>query len=146
MSMNGHCKRTIETLQVLDFRRDEDACRPGVYVYWHVNAPDQRVRVFSGISEAAARKARIKASDIAGLSSAGESMPRSISETARTKREAERRKKASETERHNREIAPFQVAADKRAARLKEAERIERIERERSAIAALMMPGGRRGA
>lgn len=141
MSMNGHAKRTIECLLALGFNHDDEASRTGVYVYRHPNAPDQVLRVFSGISEMAAKKVRIKAADLAGMSSAGEAAPKSVAMNARIKRQEQGRKKAAEVERHNRELAPFQAQADERARRLREADAIERQERHRRDMASLMMPG-----
>ena len=144
MSMNGNARRTIDTLVALDFRLDDDASNPGVRVYWHPNDPTRCVKVFSGISDIAAKKVRNLASEIAGLSSAGERIPASIGETARIKKENERAKKIIETARANRAREEYQRKADAaktaRAAAQAEAERIARHRR----IAALMQPGNGR--
>ena len=144
MSMNGNARRTIDTLVALDFRLDDDASSPGVRVYWHPNDPARRVKVFSGISDIAAKKVRNLASEIAGLSSAGERIPASIGETALIKKENERAKKIIETARANRAREEYQRKADAaktaRAAAQAEAERIARHRR----IAALMQPGNGR--
>ena len=84
------------------------------------------------------------ASEVAGLSSAGERIPASIGETARIKKENERAKKIIETARANRAREEYQRKADAaktaRAAAQAEAERIARHRR----IAALMQPGNGR--
>lgn len=141
MSMNGHAKRTIDALQALDFRKDEDASHQGVYVYWHPNAPEVKLRVFSGISDVAAAKVRIKAADIAGLSRAGESVPRTVGESARIKRAKARQGRAAAAERAAKELAPFQIVADERARLLANERRISQAEAHRRAIESLMRPG-----
>lgn len=139
--MNGHAKRTIDTLRALDFQFDEDASSRGVSVYYHANAPERRVKVFAGISEIAAKKVRNLAGEIAGLSSAGERIPTSIAENARIKRQSERAKKAAEAERLNRQREPFQRRADAEAARRRAAvEAAEQYSRERE-LRELMAPG-----
>lgn len=141
MSMNGNARRTIDVLETLDFQLDEDASSRGVRVYWHTNAPDRRIKVFSGISEIAAIKARNLASEIAGLSAAGEHIPASIRENARIKRTEAKATRRAQSERHNRELEPFQQAADERARRAALARQIEADEQRRREIEQLMMPG-----
>ena len=141
MSMNGNARRTIDTLIALDFRLDEDASSRGLHVYWHVNDPTRRVKVFSGISDIAAKKARNLAGEIAGMSTAGEAIPSSIGQIARIKKENERAKKIIEAARVNREREEFQRKADAAKA---ERERIAREERRAAhyrQIQSLMMPG-----
>ena len=140
--MNGHTKRTIQTLEALGFNLDEELSHKGVWVYCHPNAPDMHVKVFSGLSEIAAKKVRNRADQIIGLSHAGERIPESIAENARIKRREERSKRDADAAHRARELAPFQVAADERAARLKQAAAIERQERHDAAIQRLM--GARR--
>ncbi len=141
MSMNGNARRTIDVLRTLDFQLDEDASSRGVRVYWHTNAPDRRIKVFSGISEIAAIKARNLASELAGMSSAGEHVPASIRENARIKRAEAKSKRQAEAARHAAELAPFQQAADERAKRAALARQIEADEQHRREVEQLMMPG-----
>lgn len=140
MAMNGHAKRTIQVLEALDFQRDEDASSRGVYVYTHANDPEARLKVFSGLSEIAAKKIRNRADQIVGLSSAGEAIPASIAATARIRKAEERAKQRADRERHQRQLEPFQAAADRRAVRLREAQRIEQAENHRRSIERLMRP------
>ena len=123
MSMNGNARRTIDTLIALDFRLDEDASSKGLHVYYHTNDPGRRVKVFSGISDVAAKKARNLAGEIAGMSSVGESIPASIGHVARIKKENDRAKKAIADARVNREREEFQRKAD-----------AAKMERERAAL------------
>lgn len=139
--MNGHAKRTIQTLEALDFQRDEDASSRGVYVYFHANDPDAKVKVFAGLSEIAAKKIRNRADQIVGLASAGEAIPASIRENARIRRQNERAEERARRERHQRELAPFQAAADRRAAHIRDTQAIARAERHRREIEDLMRPG-----
>ena len=94
--MNGHAKRTIDTLIALDFQLDEDHSTRNFRTYWHANDPTRRVKVFGSISEVAARKVRNLAGEIAGMSSAGERIPASVAANARIKRQEERAKKDAE--------------------------------------------------
>lgn len=90
MSMNGHAKRTIQTLEALGFERDDDASSRGVNAYRHPNDPDAILKVFSGLSEIAAKKLRNRADQILGMATAGERIPASIGENARIRRAEER--------------------------------------------------------
>ena len=141
MSMNGHAKRTIQTLEALDFRLDEESSSRGVRVYFHPIDPERRIKVFAGLSEIAAKKARNLASEIIGMASAGERVPSSLGELARIKRQDEKAKARAVAEREARRREPFQRRADHEAARRADAVReAERIRHERE-IRDLMKPG-----
>lgn len=139
--MNGHAKRTIDTLIALDFQLDEDHSTRNFRTYWHANDPTRLVKVFGSISEVAARKVRNLAGEIAGMSSAGERIPASVAANARIKRQEERAKRDAEAARLNREREEYQRRADADAARRAEAyAEAERLAHRRS-IASLMQPG-----
>jgi len=125
MSENGHCKRTRQTLEALDFRLDEDLSHRGVWVYWHPNSPDQRVKVFGSLSEIAAKKVRNRADEIVGMSSAGERIPANVRKNARIKRQSARMAEQAKREREAREREPIQRAADHQA-------ELQRIAREQA--------------
>ena len=139
MSMNGNAKRLINTLEGLGFTLD--GFDNGKRVYRHPNAPDKVLKVYGGIDDRTARKLGNAGAEIAGYSIAGESIPASISETARVKRQQSRAKAAAESERRTRELAPFQAAADRRAERLRESALIVKSDRRRREILDLMRPG-----
>ena len=141
MSMNGHCKRTLDTLHALGFRLDEDRSTREHRIYFHPSAPDRVVKVWNGISDVAARKVRILAADIAGLSSSGEKVPTSIAETARMKRRDARAAKEASRLATEKARAPFQRMADAAASQRRAAMAAAcAFDRERE-IASLMMPG-----
>lgn len=138
MSMNGHAKRTIQTLEALDFQLDEDATGRGVRVYWHPNDPDARLKVFSGLSEIAAKKLRNRADQIVGMSTAGERIPASIRENARIRKQVERAEAKARAEREAKEREPFQAMADDRARRVEFERRVNAERRRQRELRELM--------
>ena len=135
--MNGHAKRAIKMLEALDFRIDDERSIKGERYYWHPNQPDQRLKVYAGLSEAASKAIQQKANKIADTGWSGPAIPTSVKERARIKKQDTKRREAAERE-----------ARRKRAEAAEE--RYQRNQRLRAAddrmreIQSLMQPGGRR--
>lgn len=141
MSANGHAKRTIQTLEALGFERDDDASSRGVNAYRHPNTPDAVLKVFSGLSEIAAKKLRNRADQILGMASAGERIPASIGENARIRRAEERAAASAKATRDTKAREEYQRAADQRAEERDACRRLERLDAGQRAIRDLMRPG-----
>lgn len=91
--MKGHVRRAIQVAETLDFRIDEDASHHGTRVYWHPNAPEERIKLFSGASEPACIAFIRKANQIAETGWSGPTMPRTIAERVRTRQAEDRLKR-----------------------------------------------------
>lgn len=141
MSMNGHAKRTIQTLEALGFERDDDASSRGVNAYRHPNDPDAVLKVFSGLSEIAAKKLRNRADRILGMATAGERIPASIGENARIRRAEERAAASAKATRETKAREEYQRAADQRAEEREKRRRMARRDAEQRAMRDLMGHG-----
>ncbi len=135
---SGHARAAQKKIEAIGFIRDPEASAGGRWVYRHPIDPERPVKIWSGMSEAAARKVTILADDIAGLSSHGESMPKTIGERAKIKRKERKRAEVREAEQRARSRTPFDQAAELRDA-LTKAEARDRESRE---IRSLMRPKG----
>lgn len=130
--MNGHARRTVETVLTLGFTEGlKDLA--GKRVFTHPNQPDTKIKIWSGISEGAARTTVDRARLIAGLSTIG-LPPVHERERARMKRRDDRAQREAE----QRAAEARAVAAGARRAQRARAFAEDCRARE---IAALMQPG-----
>ncbi|EOM78053.1 hypothetical protein DW322_11210 [Rhodococcus rhodnii] len=127
-------KRVIDTLNALDFRRDDDASRPGKTVYWHPNSPDERLNIFHGATEPACISLICKAQKIADTGWTGPAMPRTIGERNAIRRNEQRRHRERDITAH----AERGARAERRYQSWRAIETEERRQRE---LRQLMMPG-----
>lgn len=132
--MKGHIKRVLDTMNALDFRRDDDLSRPGKMVYWHPNSPEERINVFPGASETACIAIIRKAQTIADTGWSGPAMPRSIGERNAVRRNETRRAR-------EREITAHAERGAKAEKHYQECRAIEREDQHLREMRQLMMPG-----
>lgn len=142
MSMNGHARRTIDVLEGLGF--EYVRYYEGKREYVHPNDPTKPIRIPGGISDMAARRLRNLASEVAGYSAAGERTPGSVRDNAKIKRLAAKERSAAKEAAEARARAPFERAAEDRAARLATEREVNRSEARRREMVDLMMPGSGR--
>lgn len=135
--MNGHAKRAIKMLEALDFRVDGERSSKGEKYYWHPNQPDQSVKVYAGLSEAASKAVQQKANKIADTGWSGPAMPSSIKERARVKKQDEQRQKNAELEARRERARRAEAEYNRR-------EKVRLADRRVREISSLMQPGGRR--
>lgn len=135
--MNGHAKRAIKMLEALDFRIDEERTSKGERYYWHPNQPDQSVKVYAGLSEAASKAIQQKANRIADTGWPGPAIPTSVKERARVKKQDAKRHEAAEREARRKRA---EVAEE----RYKRNQRLRAADDRMREIQSLMQPGAGR--
>lgn len=128
--MKGHVRRAKQLAEALDFRLDEDASHHGTRVYWHPNAPEQRIKLFSGASEPACIAFMRKANNIAETGWAGPTMPTTIGERIKAR-------KAEDKLKRERQKADY----ERRVNAVEEVENSERRRMELHSISQLMGAG-----
>ena len=132
--MNGHAKRAIKMLEALDFRLDNERSRKGEYYYWHPNQPEQRVKVFAGLTEGASKAIQRKANTIAETGWTGPKTPTSIRARARITRVMAKRERDSDKRARNKREAQAEAEHQQRE------QLIEATSHQRE-IEELMQPG-----
>ncbi len=131
--MNGHCRRAHETLVALGWELAHVGA-DGKRTYTHANAPDERLKLWAGMTEQASRAVLDKARQIAGLSCVGAKSPATVRERARIRQAEATQRRAAEAARADRERAPYQRALDAAHAE-------EKAWRKSRGLQSLMMPG-----
>lgn len=118
--MKHYIRVAIQELEALGFAQQPDPFgRAGKRVFTHPYEPGTELRLWGGSSEAAYAAIRRKANEIAGLGTAGPSMPKTVGERVK----ARRRKQQSDR-------------AIQDSARRDRAEKAEREHKQREAIVA----------
>src|SRR5699024_1202223 len=95
--MKTYIREAIEELEALGFRDIEDQFgRRGHRNYTHPNDPEVSLRLYDRATQAACIAIRKKAHEIAGLSTAGPSMPKTVGERKRMKKSKARAERAQQ--------------------------------------------------
>lgn len=126
--MTPAARRCHERLEAMGFVRDVDRSNRERSVWSHPNDPGQQIRVYVGIKEDAATLKLRRAEQIAGLSTSGDGAD-TIKDRARIRRQQDARKRVAAKLAHDKALAPYQEAADARAA--EKARRIRADEKHR---------------
>jgi hypothetical protein len=119
--MTPAARRATETLAALGFTRDEERSTRSHAVWTHPADRRQPVKVWSGLKDQTAQLIIRRAEQIAGLSTT-ETPDLSAKDRQRERRRAEKAAKVAAMIAHDRQLAPFQAAADQRAAEKKRRE------------------------
>jgi len=83
-------KRLLDTLEALGFVREPHPYKRGHTVHHHVNDIDQVIKVWGGMSDAAATAACAKANKIADTGHVGPAMPTTVRDRSEAKERARR--------------------------------------------------------
>ena len=119
--MTPAAMRCHERLEAMGFVRDVDRSNRERSVWSHPNDPGQQIRIFVGIKDDAATLKLRHAEQIAGLA-ATETPEPTAKDRQRERRQADAARRVAAMIAHDRQLAPFQAAADQRAAEKKKRE------------------------
>jgi alkanesulfonate monooxygenase SsuD/methylene tetrahydromethanopterin reductase-like flavin-dependent oxidoreductase (luciferase family) len=122
--MKNSVKRLLDTLEALDFRAEPHPIKPNTTIHTHAADPDQHIKVWAGMSDAAAACALKLANRIADTGHSGPTIPANIGERMKvTRRRAD--------EDRARQLAASKRLADAKEARLREARQRQFAARQR---------------